>query len=402
MKKRVIVLGNGLVGSVMALDLAADEGYEVTVCDARKEALDKTIAKSGGKIIGRTDVDFSSCESITNAVKGYDLVIGAVPGALGFQMVGAVIHAGVDMSDISFMAEDYRAWDAEAKKYGVTTFEDVGVAPGSSSILIGYACEQLDEVEDVTYYVTGLPKNPEYPFNYKLVFSPDDLVEEYVRPARMKKEGEIVTVPALSGCKNFRFSVPGVELPEMEGFFTDGARTLLDTIPSPNVTEYTLRYPGTARDMQFLRTIGFFGLDPVKMPDGTMVRPRDLFGTLAYPMMQLRDDEVEFTFYQAEITGKKDGKRIQYQYTVYDERDMKTGYTSMARTTGFTCVIVGRLLAEGLLKMPGVNPPEVIGKNPEAVKRVIEELGKRNVKVNSKVVELEGEGSSGSQKRCCC
>ncbi|MDL2298897.1 saccharopine dehydrogenase NADP-binding domain-containing protein [Synergistaceae bacterium OttesenSCG-928-D05] len=387
MKKKVTVLGNGLVGSVMALDLAADEKYEVTVCDLNAAGLEKTKKDSGGRIAVRTDVDFASPQSISDAVKGQDLVIGSVPGSLGFAMVGAVIRAGVDMSDISFMGEDYREWDAEAKKYGVTTFEDVGVAPGSSSVLIGYACDMLDEVEDVTYYVTGLPTKPEEPFNYKLVFSPDDLIEEYVRPARTKKDGKVITIPALSGCKPVHFDIPGIALPEMEGFFTDGSRTLLDTIPSPNVTEYTLRYPGTAARMEFLREVGIFDLDPVDVK-GTQVKPRDLFGALAYPKMKLNPGENEFTFYHVEVTGKKDGKRLQYQYSLYDERDMKTGYPSMSRTTGFPCVIVGRLIAEGILKMPGVNPPEAVGKNHKAVEMFIDELKKRNVKIHHKIVEL--------------
>ncbi|MDR3255035.1 MAG: saccharopine dehydrogenase NADP-binding domain-containing protein [Synergistaceae bacterium] len=387
MKKKVTVLGNGLVGAVMALDLASDEKYEVTVCDADKARLQKTKDDSGGRISAKDDVDFSSPDSIASAVKGQDLVIGAVPGSLGYAMLGAVIRAGVSMSDISFMAEDYREWDAEAKKRGVTTFEDAGVAPGSSSILIGYACDMLDVVEDVTYYVTGLPTAPEAPFNYKLVFSPDDLIEEYVRPARTKRNGEVITVPALSGRKAINFDIPGVKLPEMEGFFTDGSRTLLDTIPSPNVTEYTLRYPGTADRMEFLREIGIFDTEPVDVK-GAKVRPRDLFGAIAYPKMRLGQGENEFTFYHVEVTGKKDGKRLQYRYSLYDERDMKTGYPSMSRTTGFTCVIVGRLIADGVLKMPGVNPPESIGKNHKAVEIFLEELKKRNVRILDKIEEL--------------
>ncbi|MCR5335437.1 MAG: saccharopine dehydrogenase NADP-binding domain-containing protein [Synergistes sp.] len=387
MRKKVTVLGGGLVGSVMALDLASDDGYEVTVCDGRKERVDETVKKSGGKIRGRNDVDFASPASITAAVKGQDLVIGAVPGSLGYQMLGAVIRAGVNMSDISFMAEDYREWDAEAKKYGVTAFEDVGVAPGSSSILIGYACSRLDEVEDVTYYVTGLPAAPQEPFNYKLVFSPDDLIEEYVRPARTKKNGKIISVPALSGCRAVDFNIPGISLPKMEGFFTDGSRTLLDTIPSPNVTEYTLRYPGTAARMEFLREIGLFGTEPIDI-GGTHIRPRDVFAELAYPKMELGKEEREFTFYHVEVTGKKDGRRMQYQFSLYDEKDMDTLYTSMSRTTGFPCVIVGRLIAEGVLRSPGVNPPEEVGKNEKAVRIFIDELKKRNVKIHQNVKEL--------------
>jgi len=387
LKKKVTVLGCGLVGSVMALDLAADEAYDVTVCDASRENLEKTRTKAKGPVTLRTDVDFASPESIGASVKGQDLVIGAVPGFLGYAMLGAVIRAGVNLSDISFMGEDYREWDAEAKKYGVTTFEDVGVAPGASSVLIGHACTRLDQVEDVTYSVTGLPTNPEAPYNYKLVFSPDDLIEEYVRPARTKRNGQIVTVPALSGCRIMKFDIPGMALPEMEGFFTDGSRTLLDTIPSPNVTEYTLRYPGTARDMTLLREIGLFGTDPVDVK-GVKVAPRDLFGALAYPAMKLGEKENEFTFFHAEVTGLKDGRRLQYAYTLYDEKDLATGFPSMSRTTGFTCVIVGRMLAEGMLDMPGVNPPEAVGKSPAAVDRMLAEFRKRGVKIAESVREL--------------
>ena len=269
----------------------------------------------------------------------------------------------------------------------MTSFEDAGVAPGSSSILIGYACDMLDEVEDVTYYVTGLPAEPKEPYNYKLVFSSDDLIEEYVRPARIKKNGEVITIPALSGCKTIKFDIPGVDLPEMEGFFTDGSRTLLDTIPCPNVTEYTLRYPGTAARMEFLREIGLFDLEPVDIK-GTKIKPRDLFAALAYPAMELGREENEFTFYYVEVTGKKGSKRVQYQYSLYDEKDMKTLFPSMSRTTGFTCVITRRLIAEGILNMPGVNPPEAIGKNHNSVERFIEEMKMRNVHINQKVVDL--------------
>ncbi len=386
-QKKAIVLGNGLVGSLMALDLAADDGYSVTVCDANEERLKATAAKANGRVATRCDVDFKSAASITEAVKGYDLAIGAVPGSMGFTMLEAVIRAGVSLSDISFMAEDYRQLDSLAKQHGVTTFEDVGVAPGSSSVLIGYACSQLDEVEDVTYYVTGLPTKPTEPFNYKLVFSPDDLIEEYVRPARLKKDGKVVVVPALSGCRNFNFKIDGITVPEMEGFFTDGSRTLLDTIPSPNVTEYTLRYPGTAARLEFLREIGLFDLDPVDVK-GAPVRPRDVFAALAYPKMQLEDGENEFTFYHVEVTGRKDGVRKQHIFSLYAERDMKSGFSAMARTTGFPCVIVGRLIAEGILDMPGVNAPEAIGKNHRAVERLIEELERRGVTIARKVIDV--------------
>jgi saccharopine dehydrogenase-like NADP-dependent oxidoreductase len=382
-KKKIIVLGNGLVGSVIALDMASDEKYDVTVCDANRESLELTRQKSGGKVRILTDVDFASARSISDAVRGSDLCLGAVPGFLGYNMLGAVIDAGVNISDISFMPEDFRGWDGEARKSRVIVCPDSGVAPGMTNILMRYACGLLDEVEDARYYVGGLPTVPEPPFYYKLVFSPDDVIEEYTRPARIKKDGRIQTFPALSGCEVFKFTMPGVDLPEMEGFYTDGCRTLLETIPSPNVAEYTLRYPGTAKDLEFLRSIGLFDTKPIKVK-GMEVSPRDVFGALAYPMMKLRPDEKDFTFFRVEVTGKKDGGRLTHSFSLYDEKDMKSGYPSMSRATGFTCAIVGRMILEGLITNAGVNPPEAIGERPEAVKYLLAELEKRGVMIDQK------------------
>ena len=384
MKKKVIVLGGGLVGSVMALDLAFDEDYAVTVADANRNVLDRLVARSGDRMTPLDNVDFSSPASITRAVKDHDIVVGAVPGSMGFAMMGAVIRAGKSMSDISFMGEDYFRWDEEAKKAGVTLMEDVGVSPGFSNMLIGSSVSEMDSVESVEIYVTGLPTEPKEPFNYRFVFSPDDCIEEYVRPVRLKRSGKIIEMPALSENMIYRFKIPGVELPEMEGFLTDGLRSLLKTIPASNICEKTLRYPGTAERLAFLREIGLFSTGPVKVK-GQKVVPRDVFAALAYPMMKLGEKEKEFTFLQVDINGYLKGKPILHRYRMYDERDEKTGYTSMARTTGFTCVIMARLIAEGLVDMPGVHAPEAIGDKPEVVARFIAEMEKRGVKVTKEV-----------------
>lgn len=387
MKKKVLVLGGGMVGSVMALDLASDEAYAVTVADGNRDSLDRLVRKSGGRITPRGDVDFASPESITVAAKEHDLVVGAVPGSLGFAMMGAVIRAGKSMSDISFMGEDYFRWNDDAKKAGVTLMEDVGVSPGFSNVIIGSAVNELESVDSVDIYVTGLPLSPEEPFNYRFVFSPDDCIEEYVRPVRLKREGKIIEMPALSENRNYSFEVPGVSLPEMEGFLTDGLRSLITTIPAANICEKTLRYPGTAERLAFLREVGIFSNDPVDVK-GHPVAPRDLFAAIAYPRMKLGEKEKEFTFLQIEVRGGREGKNVLHLYRMYDERDEKTGYTSMARTTGFPCVIMARLIAEGVVDMPGVNAPEAIGKNPVAVARFISEMEKRGVRISREVTTL--------------
>ena len=51
-----IVLGAGMVGSVMAADMAADASYSVTIVDAREENLAAANTRAGGRLISRCTV----------------------------------------------------------------------------------------------------------------------------------------------------------------------------------------------------------------------------------------------------------------------------------------------------------------------------------------------------------
>ena len=98
--KKVIVLGAGLVGKEMAIDLSGK--FDVTAVDINEDALDR-IAKQGVKT---QRLDFTNEERLKNIIAGADLVVGAVPGFLGFQTVKRVIESGKNMVDISFFPED--------------------------------------------------------------------------------------------------------------------------------------------------------------------------------------------------------------------------------------------------------------------------------------------------------
>jgi saccharopine dehydrogenase-like NADP-dependent oxidoreductase len=72
---------------------------------------------------------------------------------------------------------------------------------------------------------------------------------------------------------------------------------------------------------------------------------------------QLDEGEEEFTIMRVVIEGE--GRKVVYD--VFDRRDKKTGLSSMARTTGFTCAAVARLFLEGKVSTSGVHAPEQIG-----------------------------------------
>ena len=96
---------------------------------------------------------------MAEAVLPFDLVIGAVPGALGFATLRTVIEAGRDVVDISFFPEDALALDALAREKNVTAVVDCGVAPGLCNIIAGHHHRK----SPLTHYeclVGGLPRKP--------------------------------------------------------------------------------------------------------------------------------------------------------------------------------------------------------------------------------------------------
>lgn len=152
-----IVLGAGMVGSVMSADLSSDPAFEVTVADARPQSLELASRRSGGRV--RTlQLDLSDTHALARAIAPFDIVLGALASHLGFQTLRTVIEAKKNYADISFMPEDALELDQLAKKNGVTAVVDCGVAPGMSNLLSGYAVSLLDSCDNIEIYVGGLPR----------------------------------------------------------------------------------------------------------------------------------------------------------------------------------------------------------------------------------------------------
>ncbi|MCD6425540.1 MAG: saccharopine dehydrogenase family protein [Anaerolineales bacterium] len=371
MNKKIIVLGAGLVGSAIVYDLARTKEFQVTAADINTNSLEKIADLPGVKT---EQSDLSNPDTLRSLIKDCDLVICAVPGFMGYQTLETVISAGKNVVDISFFPEDPFGLDDLAKEKGVTAVVDCGVAPGLCNIIAGYVADKLDEPAYYHCYVGGLPEIREWPFEYKAVFSPADVLEEYTRPARLVENGQEVIYPALSGIELIDFPEAGT----LEAFNTDGLRTLRHTLGFPTMKEKTLRYPGHANLMRTFRESGFFSSDPVEV-DGSQVIPLSLTSRLLFDQWFMKEGEKDLTVMQVVLQGKEKNKQIVYQYDLLDHFDQETGITSMARTTGYTCTIVARQLLKGMIPNQGICPPEFLGNIPHLFEDLLLEYQKRGI-----------------------
>ena len=368
---KIAVLGAGMVGRTIAIDLAAS--FSVTSFDLSEQNLQ--LLKQKNPAIEEQQADLKNYDEYKNWLAPFDIVVTAVPGFMGYDSLKAVIGCGKNVADISFFPENALDLDSLAKEKNVTVITDVGVAPGMSNFIVGRYSEEF-QVNSFECYVGGLPKLRKKPFEYKAPFSPIDVIEEYTRPARLKENGQIVTRPALTERELMDFDEVGT----LEAFNTDGLRSLLFTLPGiPNMKEKTLRYPGHIDLIVALKQAGFFDRKEYEL-NGTKISAVQFTSKILFDNWKLENEEQELTVMKVIVKGEKHGKKRRVEYDLLDRYDTKTKTSSMSRTTGYTCTAAVHLISNGLFTEKGIFPPELVGKHKACFDFVLNYLKERGVK----------------------
>jgi saccharopine dehydrogenase-like NADP-dependent oxidoreductase len=353
----------------MAIDLCKDPDCEVISVDINREGLEHLAREHPIQI--RVE-DLSTVEGVTRAVEDADIVIGSVPYFIGYAMLERVIRAGKNIVDISYFPEDPFGLDDLAKAKGVTAVVDCGVAPGMANIILGDHIRKM-KVTRYECYVGGIPKSRNAPLEYKSPFPVLEVLEEYAESGSMVEDSKVVVRPMFSETMTIDLDKVGT----LACLNSDGLRTLIRTTDIPDMFEKTLRYPGHVDLMRIFKDVGFLNMTPIQL-EGASVRPIDVTASLISPLWKYESGEADLTVMRLVISGVEDGKPTTYTYDLYDEYDPATGALSMARTTGYTCTAVTRLVLDGGYSKKGINPPEFVGRADgcwESVERYLEDRG---------------------------
>jgi len=366
----IIVLGAGMVGSAMAIDLA--DQHRVVLADINTERLSNVKQRKESLITQVVDV--TQKETLKEVLRDFDLVLCAVPGFLGFETLKAIIEAKKNVIDISFFPEDSLSLNQLAIDNDVTAIVDIGVAPGMDNLILGRLNEEMT-ISTFACYVGGLPKIKKWPFNYKAPFSPIDVIEEYTRPARYVENGNLVVKPALSDVELMEFDGIGT----LEAFNSDGLRSILYTMSHiPNMIEKTLRYPGHCEYISVLKEAGFFDEEESISIKGANVSPLSFTSKVLFKEWNLGDEE-ELTVMRVIVEGKMKGADKRFVYDLFDRYDSKSATSSMSRCTGYTATAAVTMFLKGMWKEKGLFPPELIAKDEACFNYILEYLKQRGV-----------------------
>ncbi|OLD34408.1 MAG: hypothetical protein AUI50_06675 [Crenarchaeota archaeon 13_1_40CM_2_52_14] len=371
---KILVVGCGKVGSEIVRDLAgSNEVDSVVAIDASSQNL-KQLRKRVPIKLQTVRLSILQKTQFHNLLEKVDLVCGALPGRLGFDLMTETVKSGKDTVDISYTPRDAFLLQRRAKDAGCRVVPQCGVAPGFTNMCVGDASRRMERMDSVEIFVGGLPEKPQPPLNYRIVFSLEDVVNEYSRPVQVIEEGERKKVEALSG--RGLTSFPGVG--KLEYFLTDGLGSLPKSYPKTReMHEFTLRYPGHADMMQTLRILGFFERNPVKIGVDE-VEPRQLTIELLRGAMS-RGSPEDFLAFRVDVKGLSGGKKTHLRYQLLDHYNRKSEVSAMARTTAYPCTSVALLVGAGKIKETGIVTPERIAQNPRLFQFVLDRLAERNV-----------------------
>jgi len=379
---RVLVLGGGLMGRAAADDLSRQPDVDrVTIADVELSRAEEAARKTGRDYVTAMRLDVADHDAVLAAMREADSVLGAVSYKVNLGLSKLAIEAGAhwcDMGGNNDVVAAQLELNAQAKEAGVSVIPDTGLAPGMVSLLTMHGIAQMDRADAAHLRVGGLPVEPTPPLNYRIVFSIQGLINEYVEPCVAIRDGRVVdNVEPLADVEQIAFPLP---FGELEAFNTSGGTsTLPQTLAGriANLDYKTIRYPGHASQMRAMLELGLMSDEPIDVDD-TSVAPRAVLERLIAKNVPLADDDVVLV--RVTVEGEKDGKPARAIYEMVDHRDEETGLTAMMRGTAFPSATVCVMMGRG--ETPAGATPQELAVDPQ---RFIEELRARGLPLEARL-----------------
>jgi lysine 6-dehydrogenase len=362
-------MGAGKQGVAAAYDiLRFGRAARLTLADgslAYAKAAVKKLKKIAGPslqknktILMAVALDARKESELRRIVHGHDAVLSALPYYLNPAVARAAIAEKAHYCDLGGYfqtTQEIMKLDAAARKAGVSLVPDCGVAPGMCNSLAVSGMERLSKARDVRIYCGGLPQKPKPPLGYKVVFNLEGVIGNYFGHAYVLRHGKVKLEPSFSGREEIQFGRFG----KLEAVITGGATSTCPWTFRKTLQNYdykTLRYPGHYDKIQLLKDLGLLETSRVQV-NGYQISPRDVFVAVTGPKLAFPKDR-DLLIQRVVVYGELNGKKAEVTYDVLDYGDVRTDFTAMQRTTGFSAAIILELLAQGRVRSTGFVPVE--------------------------------------------
>ncbi len=371
---KILVLGAGKMGFGAVYDLIhnSPEVKNVTVADFDEAKLVDFAARINSEKLKTAVFNAEDYAGAVQLMRGHDSTISCVNYWYNLALSQAAIEAKSNFCDLggnNSIVDRQLALNEQAKETGINIIPDCGLAPGMVSILAMHGVRRFENLESINIRVGGLPQNPKPPLDYQLVFSVEGLINEYIEPARVIRNGRITEVESMTEIESLEFE----NFPPLEAFQTSGGTsTLPETFAGKieNLDYKTIRYAGHCAKFKTMIDLGLCSSEEISV-DNSKIKPRRVLAKLL--LRNLPANEPDLVLIRLEFKG--DGKRLRYD--IVDRFDEKTNLSAMMRTTAFPASIIAQMMGRGETLMKGATPQELA----IPTDKFITELAARDIKI---------------------
>ncbi len=377
---KYLLLGAGLQGTAIAHDLlqTAEGTTRLVAFDGNAKALASLKDRLADERLDTVQGDVRDAEVMGPLMKDADVVISAVNYWYNADLADLASRHQAHFLDLGgnndIVAREF-ALDNQAKENGVSIIPDCGLAPGLAGILGYHLFEKLARPESIRLRVGGLPAQPQPPMNYKIVFAVQGLINEYIEPAVVIRDGKLQTVPGLSELEHLTFPEP---FGELEAFQTSGGtstlpQTLLGKVP--HLDYKTIRYKGHCQQIRLLHELGLTDSRP-RTFDGGQVSPREMLAACMAEKLDLPGPDVVLLLAEAEGWDEND-QAVRHTIRIIDHHDSAHDISAMMRMTGYPAAIIARMLAARTITETGAHCQELVISG----QIMLDELARRGVQI---------------------
>jgi len=272
--KKILLLGSGYVAKPCAEYILRDPGNHLTIACRTLSTAQSLVSQlpQGRTSALSLDVTNTSALNTTISQGDFDLVISLIPYIFHASVIRAALDATAQRNGkkthvvtTSYVNEDMRKLDEEAKKLGVVVMNEIGLDPGIDHL---YAVKLIDEVhkaggkiKEFRSYCGGLPA-PECgsnPLGYKFSWSSRGVLLALLNNASFLSSNQVIRISGrelMKEAKPYYVSPPYafVGYPNRD---STGFREWYNIPEAGTVVRGTLRYQGFPEFIKALVDMGF-------------------------------------------------------------------------------------------------------------------------------------------------
>lgn len=355
---KLTVIGAGAIGSAIVQDLCArEEVNQVQVCDARARSLQDLHQTIHNSKLRSFQVDVRDPNVLEPILQGSDCVVGSAAPELNPLLAELCVELGINFCDLggndAIVGRELALSD-RARERGAWVVPNCGLAPGLVNVLCVHGMNQFDRVESARLRVGDVPLYPEPPFNFRISWSAEKIIDDYTHPVQLIRDGVIEEEKPLSRLEEIQFAPP---FETMEAFCTAGGLSTLtaDLQGTVDILDHkSVRWPGHASQMAFLLGLGFGEKRSIDVM--THVTYRDV---LARRLRQRLGGEYEdAVLLRVLLQGMIGDEKKTLVYEMIDTYDAELGMTAMRRCASIPTATIATMIASGALHGGGAAPPE--------------------------------------------